>query len=223
MKIQLWSIDKVIPYSNNTKLHPADQVKAIASSIKKFDWDQPIVVDKDGVIIKGHGRRLAAISLGLKQVPVLIRDDLNKTEVMAARLADNHVAALGNIDTEAVRREMEALQVAAEDGLKYLEDIYSKKDTEYALSDLGQVNENAFVDDIAAAVEEQGEETKKKVSNLATARVPLSKAIGFKDVGGSDEIVYSRLVAVAESKTGLKGEPAVTQFIREIVDSAISN
>lgn len=220
MNVQLWPIEDLKPYHNNSKLHPKEQVEAIATSIKNFNWDQPIVVDRHGVIIKGHGRRLAAMHLGLKQVPVLIRDDLSEAQVMAARLADNHVAALGNIDTEAVRREMETL-LTTDDGMKYLEGIYSKKDADYALADLGQVNDAAFVDDIAAAVEKQGEETKDKVGALAEARVQLTKALGFKDISGADEIYYARLVTVAEAKTKQKGEAAVTEFIKGIVNESL--
>ncbi len=88
LKIQMWIVDDVKPYELNAKIHSEEQVAKIAESIARFGWDQPIVVDKNGVIIKGHGRRLAAIKLGLIEVPVLVRDDLNEEQVKAARLAD---------------------------------------------------------------------------------------------------------------------------------------
>ncbi|WP_416663388.1 phage tail protein [Acinetobacter baumannii] len=84
----MWIVDDVKPYELNAKIHSEEQVAKIAESIARFGWDQPIVVDKNGVIIKGHGRRLAAIKLGLIEVPVLVRDDLNEEQVKAARLAD---------------------------------------------------------------------------------------------------------------------------------------
>lgn len=80
------------PYSNNAKTHPRNQVDKIASSIASFGFDQPIVVDGDGVIIKGHGRREASLRLGLAKVPVLVRDDLSLSEIRAARIADNKTA-----------------------------------------------------------------------------------------------------------------------------------
>lgn len=88
LKIQMWIVDDVKPYELNAKIHSEEQVAKIAESIARFGWDRPIVVDKNGVIIKGHGRRLAAIKLGLIEVPVLVRDDLNEEQVKAARLAD---------------------------------------------------------------------------------------------------------------------------------------
>jgi ParB-like chromosome segregation protein Spo0J len=80
------------PYSNNAKTHPTEQIDKIAASSASFGFDQPIVVDTDGVIIKGHGRREASLRLGLHKVPVLVRGDLSVTEIKAARLADNRTA-----------------------------------------------------------------------------------------------------------------------------------
>lgn len=86
------SIDSLIPYVNNTKQHPGNQVDKIAGSIAEFGFDQPIVVDGNGVIIKGHGRLMAARKLQLQEVPVLVRTDLTPAQVKAARIADNRVA-----------------------------------------------------------------------------------------------------------------------------------
>lgn len=85
-------IEDLIPYANNAKSHPDEQVKKIASSIKNYGWDQPIVVDADDEIIKGHGRRQAAELLGIDEVPVIRRDDLTDAEAKAARIADNKTA-----------------------------------------------------------------------------------------------------------------------------------
>ena len=91
-RIERLSPDAVIPYANNAKEHPDEQVKKIASSIKNYGWDQPIVVDGDNEIIKGHGRLQAAELLGLDEVPVIRREDLTDAEAKAARIADNKTA-----------------------------------------------------------------------------------------------------------------------------------
>jgi len=96
------------PYSNNAKTHPREQVDKIAASIAGFGFDQPIVIDTDGVIIKGHGRREASLRLGLSKVPVLVRDDLSVAEIKASRLADNKTAE-SPWDEEILRLELEAL------------------------------------------------------------------------------------------------------------------
>ena len=83
MKLEL-----IKPYEKNTKKHPAKQIKQVAASIKEFGFNQPIVLDKDNVIIVGHGRYEAAKFLGLKEVPTIIVD-LTEQQAKAYRLADN--------------------------------------------------------------------------------------------------------------------------------------
>ena len=77
------------PYSNNAKIHDEVQVANVAESIKQFGWKQPIVVDGNDVIIIGHCRWMAAKKLGLKEVPVLVADDLTEEEAARLRLVDN--------------------------------------------------------------------------------------------------------------------------------------
>ena len=81
-------VENVIPYDKNAKKHPKKQVEQVAASIKEFGFNQPIVVDKDGVLIVGHGRLEAAKLLGLKEVPVIVAD-LTEEQAKAYRLADN--------------------------------------------------------------------------------------------------------------------------------------
>jgi ParB-like chromosome segregation protein Spo0J len=90
--IEVRDRDSIIPYGENPKEHPTEQVDKIASSIQRFGWDQPIVVDGNGTIIKGHGRYQAAGKLGLNEVPVIEQSELSETEVRAARIADNRVS-----------------------------------------------------------------------------------------------------------------------------------
>jgi ParB-like chromosome segregation protein Spo0J len=107
-EVELVAADELIPYSNNPKEHPDEQVKKIASSIKNYGWDQPIVVDGEGEIIKGHGRLQAAEMLGLDEVPVIRRDDLSYAEARASRLADNKTAE-SPWDDELLAVEVEVL------------------------------------------------------------------------------------------------------------------
>lgn len=92
MDIQWRDIETVKPYERNAKKHPDDQVQHIANSLKRFGWKQPLVVDKDGVVVVGHGRLLAAKKLGLKTVPCVCADDLTEDEIKAYRLADNRLS-----------------------------------------------------------------------------------------------------------------------------------
>lgn len=88
MQIISRKIEDIKPYDRNAKKHPKEQVKKVADSIREFGFAQPVVVDKDGVLIVGHGRLDAAKLLGLKEVPS-ITVDLTKEQADAYRLADN--------------------------------------------------------------------------------------------------------------------------------------
>jgi hypothetical protein len=102
------SLDEILPYGENPKTHPDEQIEKIASSIKRFGWDQPIVVDGNGTIIKGHGRYRAAQRLGLDDVPVIYATDLSEAEVRASRVADNRVAE-SDWDDELLGVELELI------------------------------------------------------------------------------------------------------------------
>ena len=89
MKVEYLDPAELIPYGKNAKEHPPAQVERIANSIKRFGWQQPIVVDRNKVVIIGHGRLAAAKLLNLDKVPVKFEDDLTDAQVKALRLADN--------------------------------------------------------------------------------------------------------------------------------------
>lgn len=98
--VEMWNVDQLIPYANNAKSHPPEQVKKIARQLGEFGWDQPIVVDEGGVILKGHGRRLGAILNGYKEVPVYQRIGLTEAQKIALRLGDNKSAESEWLDDE---------------------------------------------------------------------------------------------------------------------------
>lgn len=111
LKIILMPIEKIIPYVNNAKIHSESQVKKLASSISEFGFDQPIVVDKNNIIIKGHGRREAAMALGLTKVPVLVADHLDEYQIKAARIADNKSSS-NDYDLDLLKIDLGSLKLA---------------------------------------------------------------------------------------------------------------
>lgn len=114
MTVEWRDIESVTPYIRNAKKHPTKQIDKIAGSSAEFGIDQPIVVDAQGVIIKGHGRREAWMRLGIKQVPVVVRTDLSDAQVRAARIADNK-SAESDMDDEMLALEMRDLKTAEYD------------------------------------------------------------------------------------------------------------
>lgn len=105
-----WSLDRIKPYPNNPRTHPPEQITLLATLLRKFGPDQPIVVDEDGTILKGHGRRLGAEEGELGGFWVKQRTGLSDAEKRAMRIADNQVALLSGWDDELVRLEMQVLK-----------------------------------------------------------------------------------------------------------------
>ena len=99
------AIADIKPYEKNPRRNEK-AVDAVANSIKEFGFKNPIIVDKNNVIISGHTRRLAALKLGLEKVPVYVAADMSEAQAKAFRLADNRVAELSSWDLDALRKEI---------------------------------------------------------------------------------------------------------------------
>ena len=209
-KVESWDVEKLIPYENNVKIHDEKQVKKIAESIKRFGWDQPIVVDKDGVIIKGHGRRLAALKLGLKTVPVLVRSDLTPDEVNAARVADNRVA-MGDIDTELLQKELSLIDFD-------FSGIFDKKELAFMEVDLTEINPESVEVDIVAEMERQSDAMSENIREVEDSDVRIADALGFRKVKGADQRPIARFMARIEADTGLQGADAFVTFVENYIN-----
>src|SRR5262249_47581131 len=109
MQIEIRPIDSIKPYENNPR-HNEAGIDAVAASLREFGWRQPIVVDKDDVIVVGHTRYFAAQKLGLTQIPVHVARDLTPAQARAYRIADNQTATLSSWDDDKLPIELMALQ-----------------------------------------------------------------------------------------------------------------
>ena len=89
MKVANRNLAELTPYAGNAKKHDSTQIANVAESIRQFGFVQPIVIDRDGVIVIGHCRVLAAKKLGMKEVPCVCVDDLTPEQVNALRIVDN--------------------------------------------------------------------------------------------------------------------------------------
>src|SRR5881275_2096270 len=111
MKIEIWPVDKPVPYAKNARKISDQAVEKVASSIQAFGFRQPLVVDKKGVIVVGHARLMGAEKLGLKRVPVHRADNLTPAQIRAYRLADNRTNQETEWDTERLCAELKDLIV----------------------------------------------------------------------------------------------------------------
>ena len=91
LEIKYIPIDGIKPYKNNPRLNE-DAIPYVMNSIKEFGFKNPIILDKNNVIVAGHTRLESAKRLDMKEVPVIYADDLTEEQVKAFRLADNKVA-----------------------------------------------------------------------------------------------------------------------------------
>lgn len=114
MQIELRALADIKPYENNPRTNDA-AVDAVAESIRRFGFRQPIVVDGDGVIVCGHTRWKAAQKLGLAEVPVHVATDLAPEQIRAFRVVDNKTADLAEWNTQLLAIELADLQDAGMD------------------------------------------------------------------------------------------------------------
>lgn len=134
MEIKQLKIDELIPYANNPRDNQG-AVEYVANSIKEFGFKNPIIIDKDNVIIAGHTRLEAAKKLEMKEVPCIIAEDLTEEQARAFRLADNKVAEIS--EWNLAKLELETLNLDK----KYLEHFGFEFEYELNVEDEEQVKD----------------------------------------------------------------------------------
>jgi DNA modification methylase len=115
LRVELWPLERLIPYTKNPRVISPAAIEKVATSIKHFGFRQPIVVDRKGVIVVGHARRLAALQMGLKRVPVHVAKDLSERAARAYHIADNRSNEATSWDRELLAIELKDLGEAAGD------------------------------------------------------------------------------------------------------------
>jgi len=144
--VKIMDINALKPYPNNPRKNEY-AIEPVANSIREFGFKQPIIVDKNNVIIAGHTRLLAAKELGMTKVPVIVADDLDPEQVKAYRLADNKTGELAGWDFEQLDVE--------------LGDIADIDMGQFGFKEDSEVDIDSFFED---APEEEGEKEEKTVT-----------------------------------------------------------
>ena len=108
MNVQNMPIDKIRPYNKNPRKNEK-AIPEVAKSLKEFGWQQPLVVDSNMVLIVGHTRYSAAISLGFTEVPVLVATDLSPQQVKAYRIMDNRTGEISKWDHDLLLAELDSI------------------------------------------------------------------------------------------------------------------
>ncbi len=192
-QVQLWPIERLLPYARNARTHSDEQVAQIAASIVEFKWTNPLLVSAHGVLIAGHARLAAARRLGMTEVPVIVLEHLTETQRRALALADNQLALNAGWDEELLRVELEALK---EDGFDV--DVVGFSDEELAAllaepeqTREGLTDEDAVPEPLGEAVSRRGD-----LWILGEHRLLCGDAGLNEDV---DRLVEGRLVDLVNS------------------------
>ena len=109
MNIKMFPVESLIPYAKNPRKNE-NAIDVVATSIKEYGMKQPIVVDKNNVIVVGHTRFEACKKLGFKEVPVLVASDLNDAQIKGYRIMDNKSNEMAEWDNSLLKIEMEELK-----------------------------------------------------------------------------------------------------------------
>jgi len=104
-------LKQLVPYARNARTHSPEQVAQIALSIKEWGWTIPVLIDENDGIIAGHGRVMAAETLGIETVPVLVARGWSEAQKRAYVLADNKLTLNAGWNTDLLKLEIEALQL----------------------------------------------------------------------------------------------------------------
>lgn len=106
LKIEYVPIEDIKPYSNNAKLHPAEQIEQIKSSIQQFGFNDPVAVWHDE-IVEWHGRLIAATELGIDNIPIIRLDSLTDEQRRAYALVHNKLTMNSGFNFDLLQIELE--------------------------------------------------------------------------------------------------------------------
>lgn len=193
INISMKRINELKPYEKNPRKNDS-AVNAVAESIKEFGFKNPVIIDKDGVIVAGHTRLKAAKKLGLEEVPTIMADDLTEEQVKAFRLADNKTAELAGWDFELLDSELaeitglDMLQFGFDDG-SVEEEKYSTQEEE---TDATETPESrAMIAAVSVFGEKQELFVVRKIDDELAERIleKLSDETAEKIGGGIEKIL----------------------------------
>lgn len=108
-------VSELIPYARNARTHSTAQIRQLRASIHEFGFINPILIDRAGNVIAGHGRLLAAEAEGMNEVPCVLIDRLSDAQRLAYILADNRLAEMSGWDNEMLAVELGEIQTSGLD------------------------------------------------------------------------------------------------------------
>jgi ParB-like chromosome segregation protein Spo0J len=152
MQIEYKPTADLIPYARNSRTHTDAQINQIAASIREFGFRVPVLVTGDNTIIAGHGRVLAALKLGIDEIPTVDGSDMDDIQRRMYVIADNKIALNAGWDEEVLMLEIEDLRNLGADIELLAFDPSEIKKTDIDYSVLDDHNIDDQIDDMAKGV-----------------------------------------------------------------------
>lgn len=208
---EYWDIDKIIPYPKNTKVHAPDKQAKLKASIKADGLFEALILDKDGVIIAGHGRFKALVDLGQLKVPVKHAAHLSKNQADAARIAHNKTSST-DYESDFMAEELRRLADADDVDLHALG--LDDHELDFLIEDLGEMNLDAISQALDDDVNQQDADTAEKVTATDASDERLAKVFGFNVIPIAAVKDVKRLIADMEAETGKTGHDAFVEWCR---------
>lgn len=171
MELEYKNIDDIIPYENNPR-HNDEAAEYVSKSIKEFGFKNPIIIDKNNVIVAGHTRLKAAKILGLKNVPCIRADDLTDEQIKAFRLADNKVSELATWDVEKLNIELQEINL----------NMFDFGFSEFELEDLTLEEEKEIIEDEIPEVPEEPKAKYGEIYQLGKHRLMCGDSTKEEDI-----------------------------------------
>ena len=200
----------LVPYEMNFKKHPQSHIETLKTLMQRYGFSKgnAIQVDKNMVIIAGHGRREAACQLGLERVPVIVRADLNDDEVKRWRIEENKSVGL-DYDVVMMKEEISHLLDIDEDPLIG----FDQKEWSVLTEDLtANFNSEQMLTDLDEEMAESSRKHDEAVEAAKTSEVAITDLLGFRKVPASHQRNIVAFMADVEERTGKTGMEAFVAF-----------
>lgn len=201
MTIEAWPVSRPKEAPDNHKNHTEDSVMRLAKSLADLGQIQPIIVDKDGEIIAGHGRLRAAKSLGWEKIKV-IQVPVDRDTAIKARIADN-LMSNQNIDNAKIIDALKSLDdIASVDMSSLFHNEKQEALIENALQGIDSFDETSISTDVSSDVTSMQQESDDIMETLSEAEVSVTSALGFAKVKPDEARILKDLMALAKHDTG---------------------
>ena len=157
LEIKYMSVNDIKPYKNNPRINEK-AIPYVMNSIKEFGFKNPIIIDKNNIIICGHTRLESAKRLKYTEVPVIYADDLSDEQIKAFRLADNKVSEIAEWDLELLDDELSEIDLDMEQ-FGFLEELENQEK---------ERNEIEYQENYSIVIECDNDEELEKIYNKLT-------------------------------------------------------